>query len=84
MRLYLPKEWARDRARRNKAGVPKELRYRTRRQLCLEMPVVIRYRDRDDRRVVQTDYYLSNGTPETELAEFVRAAKAEHRIEECN
>jgi SRSO17 transposase len=29
------------------------------------------------------DYYLSNAAPETELAEFARVAKAEHRIEEC-
>ena len=201
MRLYLPKEWTKDRKRRKKAGIPKEVRYRTRHQLCLEMLenhgkqlphswiagddemgrpywfrrrlnelteryllavpsntlvrdlhadppeysgrgrwpkrpwvrvdrwtqslaekdwtvidvrdgakgpiiveavkrpvvgrtnkgqegheevlVVIRYKDRDNRRVVKTDYYLSNGTFDTELAEFVRAAKAEHRIEEC-
>jgi len=201
MRLYLPKEWTKDRKRRKKAGVPKEVRYRTRHQLCLtmletngdklphcwvtgddemgrpywfrrrldelteryllavpsntlvrdldadppeysghgrrpkrpwtrvdrrtqsfdkkdwtvidvrdgakgplvveavkrrvvartdkgqegheEVFVVIRYKDRDDRRVVKTDYYLSNGTFETELAEFIRAAKAEHRVEEC-
>ena len=30
-----------------------------------------------------TDYYLSNARIETPLAEFARAAKAEHRIEEC-
>jgi SRSO17 transposase len=201
MRLYLPKAWASDRQRRNKAGVPKEIRYRTRHQWCLEMLdqngqllphawiagddemgrpywfrrrldrlgeryllavpsntlvrdleadpppysgfgrplkrrwtrverwiasrtdgdwmaidvrdgakgplvveaikcrvvartdkqqegheevlVVIRYRDRDDRRVIKTDYYLSNASPETPLAEFARVAKAEHRIEEC-
>jgi SRSO17 transposase len=29
------------------------------------------------------DYYLSNAAPETELTEFARVAKAEHRIEEC-
>ena len=33
--------------------------------------------------VVKTDYYLSNAELETPLAEFCRAAKAEHRIEEC-
>jgi len=200
-RLYMPKEWTKDKARREKAGVPKTVRYRTRHQLCLEMLekhgdklphswiagddemgrpytfrrrldglreryllavpsntlirdmetdeppysgrgrppkrpwqrvdtwaaslekkawttidvrdgskgpvmvelvkrsvvgrthrrqeghpevlVVIRYRDRDNRRVLKTDYYLSNASPETELAEFARAAKAEHRIEEC-
>ncbi len=201
MRLYLPKEWAKDRKRRKKAGIPKEVRYRTRHQLCLEMLekhgdklphswitgddemgrpywfrrrlnelaeryllavpsntlvrdldvdppeysgrgrqpkrpwirvdrwvqslaekdwtvidvrdgakgpliveavkrrvvgrtnkgpegheevlVVIRYKDRDNRRVVKTDYHLSNGTFDIELADFVRAAKAEHRVEEC-
>jgi len=200
-RLYMPKEWTKDKARREKAGVPKSVRYRTRHQLCLEMLekhgdklphswiagddemgrpyafrrrldglreryllavpsntlirdmemevppysgrggrpkrpwqrvdtwaaslrkeawaaidvrdgskgplvvevvkccvvgrthrrqeghpevlVVIRYRDRDNRRVLKTDYYLSNASPETELAEFARVAKAEHRIEEC-
>jgi SRSO17 transposase len=200
-RLYMPKEWTKDKARRQKAGVPKTVRYRTRHQLCLEMLekhgdklphtwiagddemgrpytfrrrldglreryllavpsntlirdmeteeppysgrgrrpkrpwqrvdtwaaslqkrawttidvrdgskgplvvelvkcsvvgrthrrqqghpevlVVIRYRDRDNRRVLKTDYYLSNASPETELLEFARAAKAEHRIEEC-
>jgi SRSO17 transposase len=48
-----------------------------------EVLVVIRYRDRDDRRVVKTDYYLSNGRPDVPAAEFARVAKAEHRIEEC-
>lgn len=48
-----------------------------------EVLVVIRYKDRDDQSVVKTDYYLSNSSPETELAEFARVAKAEHRIEEC-
>jgi SRSO17 transposase len=201
MRLFMPKEWTKDKRRREKAGVPKEIRYRTRHQLCLEMLdkhgdqlphswvtgddelgrpysfrrqldrrheryflavpsntlirdleadeppysghgrrpkrpwqrvdhwrdalpeqawttvdvrdgskgpllieiikrrvvgrnhrrqqgheevlVVIRYRDREDRRVVKTDYYLSNASPDVELAEFARVAKAEHRIEEC-
>lgn len=200
-RLYLPKEWASDRQRCKKAGIPKEVRYRTRHQLCLEMLeqngellphawiagddelgrpywfrrrldtlgeqyllavpsntlvrdleadppaysgfgrppkrrwtrvdkwvasrrdeewtkidvrdgakgplvveaikcrvvartdeqqegheevlVVIRYRDRDDRRVIKTDYYLSNAASKTPLAAFARVAKAEHRVEEC-
>ena len=36
-RLYLPKEWAKDRARRKEAGVPKEVKFRTRHQQALEM-----------------------------------------------
>lgn len=48
-----------------------------------EVLVVIRYRDRDDDRVVKVDYYLSDAESETPLAEFGRVAKAEHRIEEC-
>ncbi|HLQ46258.1 MAG TPA: IS701 family transposase [Planctomycetaceae bacterium] len=48
-----------------------------------EVLVVIRYKDRDDQRVVKTDYYLSNAATNTPLAEFARVAKAEHRIEEC-
>jgi len=37
-RLYRPKEWTKDKARLDKAGVPKALRgYRTRHQLALEM-----------------------------------------------
>jgi SRSO17 transposase len=200
-RLYLPKEWTKDKQRMQKAGVPKDVRFRTRHQLCLEMlqehggqlphrwiagddemgrpyafrrqldglgeryllavpcnttirdleseepaysghgrrprrpwqrvdafvaslpneawtkidvrdgskgPLIveivkrrvvgrnhrrqqgheevlaaIRYRDRDDQRIVKMDYYLSNGSPDTALDEFARVAKAEHRIEEC-
>lgn len=200
-RLFLPKEWTQNKARREKAGIPQEVRYRTRHQLCLEMLaqhgealphawvagddemgrpywfrkrlntlgeqyllavacntqirdleadppaysgrgrypkrpwtrvdewattlkkhdwtrvdvrdgskgplivevakrrvvartdkrqegheeilVVIRFWDRDNRRVLQTDYYLSNASADTELAEFARVAKAEHRVEEC-
>lgn len=48
-----------------------------------EVLVVIRFRQRDTQRVVQTDYYLSNVATETSEAEFARVAKAEHRIEEC-
>jgi len=47
-----------------------------------EIFVVIRYRDRD-RRIVKTDYYLSNANAATPLDEFCIAAKAEHRVEEC-
>jgi SRSO17 transposase len=37
VRLYLPQEWARDKKRRKKTGVPKALRFGTRHQLALEM-----------------------------------------------
>src|SRR6478672_1766902 len=37
VRLYLPQEWARDRRRRQKAGVPRGARFRTRHELALEM-----------------------------------------------
>ena len=47
-----------------------------------EVLVVIRYRDRD-RAVTKIEFSLSNASPDTPLAEFARAAKAEHRIEEC-
>ncbi len=36
-RLYLPKEWAQDKKRRKKAGVPKEIRFQTRHDLALDM-----------------------------------------------
>lgn len=37
VRLYLPKEWAKDKKRRAKVGVPREVRFRTRHQLALQM-----------------------------------------------
>jgi SRSO17 transposase len=37
VRLYLPEEWARDKQRRRKCGVPKEVRFQTRHQLALQM-----------------------------------------------
>jgi SRSO17 transposase len=36
-RLYLPKEWAKNRRRRKEAGVPASIEFRTRQQLALEM-----------------------------------------------
>ena len=36
-RLYLPEEWAKDKKRRKRAGIPKEIRFRTRHELALEM-----------------------------------------------
>jgi len=37
MRLYLPKEWTKDKQRCKRAGIPKEVRFRTRHELTLEM-----------------------------------------------
>ena len=37
VRLYLPKSWAGDRARRKRCGIPKAVRYRTRHERALEM-----------------------------------------------
>jgi len=37
VRLYLPKEWAKSKRRRHKAGVPAAIRFRTRHELILEM-----------------------------------------------
>jgi SRSO17 transposase len=36
-RLYLPKEWTKDKKRCKRAGIPKEIRFRTRHELALEM-----------------------------------------------
>lgn len=36
-RLYLPNDWAKRKRRRQKAGVPTEIRFRTRQELILEM-----------------------------------------------
>jgi SRSO17 transposase len=37
VRLYLPKEWAQRKRRRQKAGVPADVRFRTRHELALDM-----------------------------------------------
>lgn len=37
VRLYLPESWVKDRKRRKKAGVPKEVRFQTRHDLALAM-----------------------------------------------
>lgn len=47
-----------------------------------EILVILRYKDRDG-DLCKTDYYLSNAHPDTPETGFARAAKAEHRIEEC-
>jgi len=36
-RLYLPEEWTKDKNRCRRAGIPKEIRFRTRHELALEM-----------------------------------------------
>jgi len=38
-RLYLPKEWTKDKKRCKRAGIPKGIRFRTRHELALEMLV---------------------------------------------
>lgn len=37
VRLYLPKEWTNDKKRCRQAGIPKEIKFRTRHELALEM-----------------------------------------------
>jgi SRSO17 transposase len=37
VRLYVPREWIKDRRRRKECGIPKELRYQTRHEMVLEM-----------------------------------------------
>ena len=37
VRLYLSKEWAKDKTRRKKCGVPKSIRFQTRHELALDM-----------------------------------------------
>jgi SRSO17 transposase len=36
-RLYLPNEWAEDRSRRDRAGVPEDIRFKTKQQIALEL-----------------------------------------------
>jgi SRSO17 transposase len=36
-RLYLPKDWTKDKVRRKKCGIPKHIRYQTRHELSLDM-----------------------------------------------
>ena len=36
-RLYLPRQWVKDKTRRKKCGVPKHVRYQTRHELALDM-----------------------------------------------
>ena len=35
-RLYLPQQWTKDRARRKKAGIPKEIKFKTKPEIALE------------------------------------------------
>jgi SRSO17 transposase len=43
-RLYLPKDWADDKARRGKAGVPSDISFKTKPEVALEDPVGVRGR----------------------------------------
>ena len=45
--------------------------------------VLVVIRQRDEQGTIKHDYYLSNAPATTELSEFARVAKAEHRIEDC-
>jgi SRSO17 transposase len=36
-RFYLPREWAKDQARRKKCHVPRAVKFQTRHELCLDM-----------------------------------------------
>ncbi len=44
--------------------------------------LVVTRRQEDDGTWIH-DYYLSNASPDTPLAELARVAKAEHRVEDC-
>jgi len=35
-RLYLPREWSKDRVRRNKVGIPKQIKFKTKSEIALE------------------------------------------------
>jgi SRSO17 transposase len=35
-RLYLPREWVKDKARRKKTGVPRDIRFQTKPEIALE------------------------------------------------
>jgi SRSO17 transposase len=48
-----------------------------------ELMVVVRYRERDNNRIVKVDYSLSNAAPETPLGQCAQVAKAAHRMAEC-
>src|SRR5262245_36340584 len=37
VRLYLPEEWAKDKSRRRKCGIPKSVKFQTRHELALQM-----------------------------------------------
>jgi len=63
------------------AKTPVQAKTDRRRNGPQETLVVFREQQADG--TVKHDYYLSNASPETPLAEFGRVANAEHRIEEC-
>jgi len=78
VRLYLPKEWAKDKRRREQAGVPREVRFRTRHELALEMldergPLAAARLDRRRRRDGSL-FVVSPGIALTERAVFAGRA----------
>jgi SRSO17 transposase len=70
MRLYMPKSWIKDKRRREKCRVPKELRYKTRTQLALEML--------DEKGHLLPHAWVTGDD------EFGRAAWFRRRLRECN
>ena len=60
-RLYLPEEWAADRARRRKAGVPEDVEFRTKPEIALEQ-IVAALRAGVARGVVLADAAYGNDT----------------------
>lgn len=72
VRLYLPKAWAKDRARRKRCGIPKAVRYRTRHELALEM-------------LTETGPLLPHGwiTGDDEMGRSSRFRAELRRLKEC-
>jgi SRSO17 transposase len=64
-------------------AVKTRVRAKTDRRRVGSEEVLVILRELQNDGTMKHDYYLSNATFETPLAEFGRVAKAEHRIEEC-
>lgn len=59
-RLYLPEEWAKDKERREKAGVPKDVVFKTKAQIALDLLAALP--DNVDRGIVLADAGYGNDT----------------------